>query len=503
MIRYAAAALMVAFLSACTSLSNTIETDLYGNPDQTGIRWGLVVADMDGDELLALRPDDRFTPASNTKIATTMAAFEWLDMLEMPDRAPGLSAYLQDNAEGGAPHLVLVGGGDAMIGDGPDCEVYCLAELADQIASAGVPVIGDIIGDDTLFPDERWGPGWSQEDLQFYYGTAVSALTVNENEVWLTVSPGAAEGDPADIAWRAGDDLYPLVNEVMTVAETGNRLIVRERQPGGDTVRVYGEIPLGTEPVTYEMGIEDAALFAALRLQRLLEARGVTVTGTARARHRSLSLDDFPVDEPTDEEEADAVLAKGLPLRPGPDAGPSLVASLAPTPLVDSLERVSRDSQNLHAELALRRLGLIDGSGSRAHGLEKVKALWEAAGVTETGYAVYGGSGMSIYNRITPRGMVKLLTYASTRPWFEAWKAQQPVAGLSGSLERRFKDTSLEGKLFAKTGTLNGANALSGVMIARSGRELIFSIIANDRPSLTRSAVPEMDAALVAIAEAY
>ncbi|MEM9600506.1 MAG: D-alanyl-D-alanine carboxypeptidase, partial [Pseudomonadota bacterium] len=60
-----------------------------------------------------------------------------------------------------------------------------------------------------------------------------------------------------------------------------------------------------------------------------------------------------------------------------------------------------------------------------------------------------------------------------------------------------------DGKIFAKTGTLNGANALAGVMTAASGRQLLFSIIANDRPPATRSAIAEMDAALVAIAERY
>ena len=74
---------------------------------------------------------------------------------------------------------------------------------------------------------------------------------------------------------------------------------------------------------------------------------------------------------------------------------------------------------------------------------------------------------------------------------------------VDGSLARRFDGTSLEGKVFAKTGTLNGANALSGVLISERGKRLLFSIIANDRPATTRSATPEMDAALVAIAETY
>ena len=99
--------------------------------------------------------------------------------------------------------------------------------------------------------------------------------------------------------------------------------------------------------------------------------------------------------------------------------------------------------------------------------------------------------------------MVQLLTFAARQPWFDQWLADQPIGGVDGSLERRFVGTSLEGKVFAKTGTLNGANALSGVLISERGKRLLFSIIANDRPATTRSATPEMDAALVAIAATH
>jgi D-alanyl-D-alanine carboxypeptidase/D-alanyl-D-alanine-endopeptidase (penicillin-binding protein 4) len=58
-----------------------------------------------------------------------------------------------------------------------------------------------------------------------------------------------------------------------------------------------------------------------------------------------------------------------------------------------------------------------------------------------------------------------------------------PVAGVDGTLRRRFKGTPLQGRLFAKTGTLLAANALAGYLTTASGKELVFSIYANDRPS--------------------
>ena len=57
-----------------------------------------------------------------------------------------------------------------------------------------------------------------------------------------------------------------------------------------------------------------------------------------------------------------------------------------------------------------------------------------------------------------------------------------PVGGVDGTVARRFGGTPLDGKLFAKTGTLNAANALSGFLVAASGRTLTFSALANDVP---------------------
>jgi len=76
------------------------------------------------------------------------------------------------------------------------------------------------------------------------------------------------------------------------------------------------------------------------------------------------------------------------------------------------------------------------------------------------------------------------------------------VAGVDGTLVRRFKGTALEGKLFAKTGSLNATNALAGYMVGRSGRTLTFAIYANDVPEDV-SATKTMDAALGLIASEY
>jgi D-alanyl-D-alanine carboxypeptidase/D-alanyl-D-alanine-endopeptidase (penicillin-binding protein 4) len=108
---------------------------------------------------------------------------------------------------------------------------------------------------------------------------------------------------------------------------------------------------------------------------------------------------------------------------------------------------------------------------------------------------------MSTYNRVAPRGMIAFLRWAAAQPWGAAWRSSLPVGGVDGTLARRFKGTALESRIFAKTGTLNATSALSGYMIAKSGRTLLFSAYANDIPEGAR-ATDAMDAALLLIAEA-
>jgi D-alanyl-D-alanine carboxypeptidase/D-alanyl-D-alanine-endopeptidase (penicillin-binding protein 4) len=127
--------------------------------------------------------------------------------------------------------------------------------------------------------------------------------------------------------------------------------------------------------------------------------------------------------------------------------------------------------------------------------------MLERAGVPRTGYDFSDGSGMSTYNRLAPRGAVTFLRWVSAQPWGAAWRETLPIAGVDGTLARRFRGTSLERRLFAKTGSLNATSALSGYMIGKSGRTLLFSIFANDVPD-GASATKAMDAALELIAEA-
>jgi D-alanyl-D-alanine carboxypeptidase/D-alanyl-D-alanine-endopeptidase (penicillin-binding protein 4) len=471
-------AALLAFTSnaQAQSLQQRVETMLReGSP---GTRFGLVVADEAGHELIAFNSDARFIPASNTKIVTTATAFATLSGIDQPDLASGTTVRLEDYAKG-PPNVVIEGHGDAWLSGAADCMRDCLATLADAVA-AKARRIGDVIGDDSFYPDERWSPGMSWNNIPTKSGTATSALTIDDNELAMTITPGAV-GAPPVVTLPA---YYTIDNRAMTVA-SGKTHLDFDRVPNGMLVRLTGTIAIDATPAILQLGIDDPAHYAAWQFRAMLAARGVKVTGAIGVRHRPL----LPADDPTVRGAAPAA-------RPPQQA---VLARLAPPPLAEDLIRINKVSQNLHAELVLRRIGRNAGSGSIADGLAVVRQVLAQAGVPRIDYDFADGSGMSTYNRLAPRGVIALLRWIAVQPWGAQWRATLPIGGEEGTLGRRFKDTPLQGKLFAKTGTLNASNALSGYMLGKSGNTLTFSFYANDVPQ-DEGATRVMDRALETIA---
>lgn len=305
----------------------------------------------------------------------------------------------------------------------------------------------------------------SWNNIPSAYGTGVSALSLDDNEIALRVIPTALGAPPR---LELPLPYYQVDNRAVTVAE-GETDLTADRLPAERIVRLTGTILATAEPEVVRLGIDDPADYAAWRLKTLLEARGVKVGGVIQTRHRPF----LPADDP--EKRGGA-----RPVQRSPAA--EVLSRLTPPPLGEDLKTINKASQNLHSELILRRLGLIAGTGSIEDGQAVIEAMLARAGVPRTGFDFSDGSGMSTYNRLAPRPVVTFLRWVSEQYWGAAWRATLPIAGFDGTLRNRFKGTSLQGRLFAKTGTLNATHALSGYMIARSGRTLTFSAFANDVP---------------------
>jgi D-alanyl-D-alanine carboxypeptidase/D-alanyl-D-alanine-endopeptidase (penicillin-binding protein 4) len=185
----------------------------------------------------------------------------------------------------------------------------------------------------------------------------------------------------------------------------------------------------------------------------------------------------------------------------------TMPAHTSPT-LLEDVVLTNKSSLNLHAELLLRRLGARFAytgyplPGTFADGAHVVRQFLIDAGIDKDDFVFYDGSGLSDKDLVTPRATAKLLRFAVTQPWGAAWKASLPVAGEDGSLAERFEKPPLKDHVFAKTGTLGEARALSGYLDCASGRTVIFSIMVGNHLPGNNADRNVMDKIVAAIAAA-
>lgn len=455
------------------ALARSIELAIAESPAASSAAWGIEATDLrTGKTLYQLNPTHFFVPASNTKLFSTSLALTRL--------GPDFTFETRVTAAG-APDangvidgdISLVGGGDPNLsgrtlpyrmGAAAGDPLAPLADLAAQVAAAGVTrVNGDVVGDDRWYVWEPYGAGWGIDDPLYDYGAPVSALTVDDNAFTIHVAPGAAADAPAVLQLMPAVDYYSIDNRIRTTA-AGERRIHYSRAPGSSTLELWGTIPLSSEGQDLSFGIEDPARYAALAFRQLLQARGITVGGNAVARHL------FPYEV--------ADLRQGSP---GPADPAAVLARHVSAPFLEDLRVTAKVSQNLHAELDLRAVGKARRNiGSVEGGLEELKLFLTEAGVPGEGYTIRDGSGLARLNLVTPAAVVQLLKHMYAGAQRENFLSILPVGGQDGTLNTRFPNPALAGRIHAKTGSLTHVSALSGYAQRLNGDWLAFSILVNN-----------------------
>jgi D-alanyl-D-alanine carboxypeptidase/D-alanyl-D-alanine-endopeptidase (penicillin-binding protein 4) len=220
---------------------------------------------------------------------------------------------------------------------------------------------------------------------------------------------------------------------------------------GVNTVTVAGSIRLGTGAIEVTKGVEDPTLYALSAFQELAARRGITVRGLAR---RGVVPDDARE-----------------------------VFRFDSKPLAAIVRDMNKHSNNFMAEALIKTLGAeFQGApGTTQKGLDVVRQYLDRIGVSTRDLTLVDGSGLAHDNRVTARALVH--TLRAMNEDFELWPeflSSLPVAGIDGTLQRRFRQEDLMRKVRAKTGKIAGVATLSGYAVNEADETFAFAILIND-----------------------
>jgi serine-type D-Ala-D-Ala carboxypeptidase/endopeptidase (penicillin-binding protein 4) len=456
------------------------------HPRFAAASFGVKVVSLDsGKTLFEHDAGKLFSPASNCKLFTMALALDKLGG-DYRIRTSLYAAARPDRRGKLKGDLILYGRGDPTINARLHSgDIFrALQPLVAALTNAGVRrITGDLVGDESFLRGPPYGSGWTWDDMNYYYGAGISALTLNDNTLQLVATPGVSNGAPCQLQLVPPTSYVVLSNRTHTVTD-GRRDINCYRPIGQNIVYVTGQLPLGSTNYSDDVTMHNPAGLFVSFFKAALARNGVKVDGTLRTVNW--------LDRQVSPLETNLLVELGA------------VESL---PLRDIVREVQKPSQNLYTDLVLAHLGALEtGTNtptSEDLGIRELHKFLVKAGARPGDVRFEEGSGLSRNNLATPNATVALLEFMSRHPEAAAYRDALPVAGVDGTLRQRMQDTPAAGNVRAKTGTLRWANSLSGYVTSAAGERLAFCAMLNRyaAPDPDHSARVELDRIAVLLAE--
>jgi D-alanyl-D-alanine carboxypeptidase/D-alanyl-D-alanine-endopeptidase (penicillin-binding protein 4) len=407
-----------------------------------GATVGIAAIDLDSGRPVALLSEHlALNPASCAKLYTAAAA---LAILHGDHRyETTLSGKLEGDAVSGP--LALRGYGDPSLG------TEDLWAMVQELRDHGVKrVEGDVVVDQAFYDEQTTPPAFEQQPNEWAaFRAPVSAVSLDENTITMTVRPSASGGDA-----RVTFDPPGFVDAeaaVHTVDGEGADTIELALAGAGPrmTAKVSGTIGRDAHLVRFTRRAEDPRLLPGYALKALLEKADVKVSGDVKL---------------------------------GPARG-RVLARHQSAPLSSLLYELGKHSDNFYAETIFKSLG-GEGKARPAKAVDSAELVTQflgRIGAMDQGVSIKNGSGLFDANRVTASSTVSLLRAMWKDPTLQPeYVAQLSVGGVDGTLRKRFRMESTKRRVRAKTGTLDDVIALSGYVLRDSGRPPIaFSILFN------------------------
>ena len=394
--------------------------------------------------------DAGLVPASTMKVVTTAAANEILG----PDYR--FVTELQTAGTLGddgtlAGDVIIRGGGDPTLAASDLPTTYAKWKAA--LLEAGVKKVeGSVIGDASIFGSALTPDTWQWNDMGNYYGAAACGLTVHQNLFYAsfrTPSVGAKAPFTGTSPKLPGIE---FINEMRVGSSGSGDMGYLYGDPHGKLFTFRGTVPAGSGSFTIKGALPDPAFFCARTFSEYLVENGIPVSG-----------------EPTTDRLLE-IAGKEIGAR-------KKIHEQSSDPLSTILVTTNHKSDNLRAECLHRAIGVkVKGKGTTAAASEAIQEHWAAKGVDMTGFYMGDGCGLSRSNTVTPRQMTLMLYHAAKGGNFATFRDSLPVAGQSGTLKSIGGGSAADGRVRAKSGTLDRVRNYSGYINARSGKRYAFTL---------------------------
>jgi len=455
------AALIALWSPAGFTEAGTLESvlaEVRGMRGEPGLRTasiGFCLVPVGGEpsEAVGVEADLGMVPASTLKAITTATANEVLGGdFQFETELQHTGSIADDGTLRGA--LVVRGGGDPTLGASQIVNTFSRWQAA--LDKAGIRrVEGAVVGDASIFGTQQVPDSWQWNDFGNYYGAGASGLTFHQNQFFCTFRT-ARVGGPA--ALLGTDPRLPGIeffNEMRVGAAGSGDQGYIYGNPYGKVYALRGSVPAGSGSFTIKGSLPDPAFFCARAFTKHLEQRGV------------------PVSQPPTTVRLLRKEGKSLGARR------RLLVEKS-EPLGDLLVLTNHKSNNLRAECMHRMIGYRrKGDGSPKAAAQAVKEYWEAEGIDLTGFSMADGCGLSRSNIVTPRQVALILREAAQSEDFETFWASLPTAGRSGTLRSIGRGSAAEGRVRAKSGTLDRIRNYAGYVDTAGGRRYAFALFVN------------------------
>jgi D-alanyl-D-alanine carboxypeptidase/D-alanyl-D-alanine-endopeptidase (penicillin-binding protein 4) len=426
-------------------LRTDIDATLDAADTLRGAHVGVIAIDTaTGATLYERHADQAFQPASTLKLVVGSAA---LDILG-PTYAPHTIAYLHGD------ELEVHPDGDPFFGIA-EASALAAAARSHPIVQLRDVVVREFPGRSPTYPG-----GWTFDDFAEDYAARPSDATFEENVVHVFATPG--DNERAPLVVRTSPVLPIVASDVDTCTPAGAFLVnlattgtsgsdeTLDAEPTSSGCRLLvGSLASGSAESETDVAVPDPPLYLAQSLVAALRAGGVAVSGTGSVDRRDLRvLSSVSVMVPVWQHDG--------------------------APLSTVLPRFWIPSDNFVGETLLLHL-----ARSRDAALEAERGWLRSIGVDPATTTLYDGSGLSQYDRITPRDLVTILQHDWNGPNRQLVLDSLPIGDARGTIEG-IAGTAAAGRVFAKTGSMMHVRGLAGYLATERHGAVTFAFEVDD-----------------------